>query len=424
MMRVALLWCSLLLLGPWRTVHAQYAGGAGRGDGAALPPPSSTATAIHQGGAGCGDAAWMPSFALVSGAIHTGGNGRGDRAYLPVPLTLPEVIFTGGPGRGDDAVLPPPMPLAEAIFQGGAGHGDDAVLPAPLPLAAAIFQGGAGRGDDAVLPAPMALSTAIFSGGTGRGDHMVIFSLPQDLLLLARAWLEGPYDGFFQMHDSLRAQGLIPLTEPYTALVGVINGGGESIDPSVLDTLGNGNVVDWMLIELRSALDPAEVVASRCALILQNGFIVDTDGSSPVGFFDLAPGDYHVALRHRNHLGVMSLMAQSFTGGTVLVDFTQPYTLTYGTESRKSINSSMALWAGDVNHDGTIKYTGAGNDRDPILVTVGSTTPNNVISDVYSAGDVNLDGVVKYTGAGNDRDPILVNVGSTTPNNVRQAQLP
>lgn len=28
------------------------------------------------------------------------------------------------------------------------------------------------------------------------------------------------------------------------------------------------------------------------------------------------------------------------------------------------------------------------------------------------------------TGSGNDRDPILVNVGSTTPNNIRVQQLP
>jgi hypothetical protein len=37
---------------------------------------------------------------------------------------------------------------------------------------------------------------------------------------------------------------------------------------------------------------------------------------------------------------------------------------------------------------------------------------------------VNLDGSVKYTGSNNDRDPILVTVGSTTPNTVRPAQLP
>ena len=59
-----------------------------------------------------------------------------------------------------------------------------------------------------------------------------------------------------------------------------------------------------------------------------------------------------------------------------------------------------------------------------ILVTVGSTTPNNVVTGAYSTRDVNLNGDVKYTGSGNDRDPILVNVGSTTPNNIRVEQLP
>ena len=70
-----------------------------------------------------------------------------------------------------------------------------------------------------------------------------------------------------------------------------------------------------------------------------------------------------------------------------------------------------------------LMYTGSANDRDPILLKVGSTTPNNTASG-YFTEDVNMDGTVKYTGAGNDRDPILVNVGSTTPNQVRQQQLP
>ena len=38
--------------------------------------------------------------------------------------------------------------------------------------------------------------------------------------------------------------------------------------------------------------------------------------------------------------------------------------------------------------------------------------------------DTQLNGVVKYTGSTNDRDPILVNVGSTAPNNTRVEQLP
>jgi len=42
----------------------------------------------------------------------------------------------------------------------------------------------------------------------------------------------------------------------------------------------------------------------------------------------------------------------------------------------------------------------------------------------YTTRDMNMYGTVKYTGSANDRDPILVNVGSTTPNNVRVQQLP
>ena len=70
-----------------------------------------------------------------------------------------------------------------------------------------------------------------------------------------------------------------------------------------------------------------------------------------------------------------------------------------------------------------MKYTGSANDRDPILTTVGSTTPNASVN-TYSSRDINMNGQVKYTGSANDRDPILLNVGSTTPNNTRNAQLP
>ena len=81
------------------------------------------------------------------------------------------------------------------------------------------------------------------------------------------------------------------------------------------------------------------------------------------------------------------------------------------------------MWLGNVTGDGFIKYTGSGNDRDPILVRVGSTTPNNTALGYY-VEDSNLDGTVKYTGSANDRDPILLNVGSTVPSNVKVEQLP
>ena len=76
-----------------------------------------------------------------------------------------------------------------------------------------------------------------------------------------------------------------------------------------------------------------------------------------------------------------------------------------------------------MNLDGSVKYSGATNDRDPILVRVGGTVPTNTVLG-YFIEDTNLDGAVKYVGAGNDRDPILVNVGATVPTNTRGQQLP
>ena len=44
-------------------------------------------------------------------------------------------------------------------------------------------------------------------------------------------------------------------------------------------------------------------------------------------------------------------------------------------------------------------------------MNVGSTTPNNTVSG-YFREDVNMENVTKYTGTGNDRDPVLLVVGS------------
>lgn len=405
-------------------ISAQYDGGTGRGDGADLPVPMMAPVAIHSGGAGRGDGAELPP-PLALAVIYNGGEGRGEDADMPAPMIAPMAIFNGGGGRGDDAFVPAPITIPVGIFTGGTGRGDDAHVPPSPVLSSTIFQGGSGRGDRAEMPMPLAVSTSIYQGGTGRGDHMDLFVLPKDLLLSARALLEGPYDGVFGMHDSLRAQGVIPLAEPYSALgFTQIGGGGETIDPAVLDPLMNGNVVDWIFVELRAAADPTEVVATRSALILQNGLIVDLDGTSPVTFDELTPGDYHIVVRHRNHLGVMSYEPIPLDGATAsFIDFTQPYTLTFGTEARKSMVPFMVLWAGDVYHNEVLKYIGAENDRDPILTRIGGVVPSNTVMG-YHAEDVNMDGTVKYVGEANDRDPILVNIGGTVPTNTRVGTLP
>ena len=78
---------------------------------------------------------------------------------------------------------------------------------------------------------------------------------------------------------------------------------------------------------------------------------------------------------------------------------------------------SLAVWSVRVS-----KWSRANCERST-KTSLGSTTPNNTVSG-YRQEDTNMDGTVLYTGTANDRDPILVNVGSTTPNTVRLQQLP
>ena len=197
----------------------------------------------------------------------------------------------------------------------------------------------------------------------------------------ARVALKAMLGGAFRqatglMVDSLRARGFLPLTEPYTASGSVITGGGTTV-PAVLAITGNDAVVDWVLVELRSDDDPSMMVETRAALIQRDGDVVAPDGTSPVAF--CAPdGNYVVALRHRNHLGVATATHQALTNVPTPIDLTLGSTPVFGTDPRHDVNGVWTLWPGNVVPNTAVGYTGSGNDRDPILLTVGSTTPNNV----------------------------------------------
>ncbi len=313
------------------------------------------------------------------------------------------------------------------VYAGGNGRGDAQAAILPTPIASNIYSGGNGRGDVQAAIQPTPIFSNIYSGGNGRGDVMISFD-PRQVLLALKGMLEGPYSNTTGlMGDALRVLPSFPLTEPYTALgyAHTGGGGGETVAPAVLAVTGNNAIVDWVVVELRDAFVPTSVVATRSALVQRDGDVVGTDGVSPVSF-NAPTGTYNVALRHRNHLGVMENNGVALSSTSTAVDLSSLATSTFGTAARKAITGTFptqALWAGDVTFNGQVKYTGSGNDRDPVLTTVGSTTPNNTVT-LYSMRDVNLNGQVKYTGSANDRDPILVNVGSTTPNNVRVAQLP
>ncbi|MCC6541565.1 MAG: choice-of-anchor B family protein [Flavobacteriales bacterium] len=252
-----------------------------------------------------------------------------------------------------------------------------------------------------------------------------LFILRPRISLRLKAILEGPYDqSSGLMNDQLRVQGLIPLEEPFTAAGYVFegDGGGESTNATVLAVSGPDAIVDWVLVELRDAVEPGTIVASRSALIQRDGDIVGMDGVSPIQF-GVAVKDYHIGIRHRNHFGVVSAQALRVSVVEKSYDLSDGSIALFGTEATKDLGPIKALWAGNAMPDGVLKYTGLNNDRDVVLQAIGGAVPTNTVSG-YRVEDLNLDGEVKYTGSENDRDIILQNIGGVVPTNIRVEQVP
>lgn len=320
--------------------------------------------------------------------------------------------------------------MANGQYDGGPGRGDSQGSAITAVDPGVMFSGGAGRGE-ATLAANVAIDPGVmFSGGPGRGDASEFKASPlaMNLRLRMSAALQGPYDpntGF--MRDQLRTTMVLPLQEPYTSMGYMhVGGGGESTTIPVVLVSGANAVVDWVVVELRSALDPRQVVATRSALLQRDGGVVDTDGVSPV-LFNAPPRHYRIAILHRNHLGVMTALPTFLTSTpSPLVDLTDPATATFGTQARRNVSGNFpasVMWAGDTSFDGVLKYTGPDNDRDLILARIGGIVPTAQTTG-YFTEDVNMDGTVRYTGADNDRDPVLQNIGGVVPTAIRNEQLP
>jgi hypothetical protein len=251
--------------------------------------------------------------------------------------------------------------------------------------------------------------------------------------LRPKVFLQGALHGLMPtatlMRDDLRAQGLLPLSEPYTGLVNFQHkggGGGETItDPAVLQVTGANAIVDWVVVELRSsATSLSALIATRSALLQRDGDVVGMDGTSAVQFQNLNAGQYHVAIRHRNHLSILTQNKVALSQTPVTVDFADPSTVVCDA-GQKIIGAKAAMWGGDCNNDGKVIYQGPVNDRAILLLrgilgssAVGNTAlAANFINKGYSVYDVNMDGKVKYQGEGNDPAMFFQNIMLYPPNN-------
>lgn len=250
--------------------------------------------------------------------------------------------------------------------------------------------------------------------GIDRDSDGIYDFLDGDAEVEASVMLDGAFNGT-AMSTHLVDMELLPHTDPY--------GFGATLDERVLERTGESAIVDWVFLELRDADDPTEIVDDIPALVQANGRIVTPEGKHPLVFRNAPRGNYHVVVKHRNHLGIMT--AQSYLLGPEVreVDLRQSAVGTYGTDARRMRGAVMTMWSGDAVGNAMIRYTGAGNDRDPMLQRVGGVVPTATVIG-YHPEDVNLDGVVKYTGLNNDRDVIILALPGGLITGTRMEQLP
>lgn len=240
------------------------------------------------------------------------------------------------------------------------------------------------------------------------------------ILVSPKMFLKGALTSSGLMRDDLRSKGLLPSTEPNSSLPNFQHyggGGGETIaSPIVFAVTGNDAIVDWVVVEIRSDANLVTPVATRSALLQRDGDVVAMNGVSPVHFLNVAPGQYHVSVRHRNHLGVMTADNFSLSNATTLVDFSSPAVPLYGTNPTAIIDNFRAMWVGDANRDKKVIYQGPGNDIlklfTYVLYAPGNTNVNpNFMELGYSTTDLNMDGYTIFSGPNNDRNPLFIQAG-------------
>jgi C1A family cysteine protease len=245
-------------------------------------------------------------------------------------------------------------------------------------------------------------------GSTGYAWDLCIraYTTPNTLADI-KVFLQGPYSGS-SMSTGLNA--ILPTSHPYGGSPWNYNGS-ESVASGFFAS--HTDIVDWILVQLRTGTDAGSKVAARACFLKSDGSVVDLNGTSQVTF-GVPAGNYYIVVRHRNHLAVMSAAAVALPGSyNFTISQDAAYSSDYGLyPPMKDLgNGKFGMYAGDVNGDGTVYYLGPGNDRGALLVGIGGSV--NGTASGYISQDANLDGSAYYLGPGNDRGIILVAIGGT-----------
>jgi|688.fasta_scaffold06486_13 hypothetical protein len=279
-----------------------------------------------------------------------------------------------------------------------------------------------------------------------------LYAMNRFVYLKNKVFLQGAYNtATGLMNDNLRTLASFPVTDPYrtapynTYFTHTNNTATETIQTpaTVLGTQASSgnNIVDWIFIELRNTnTSPGNtIIQTRSALLQRDGDVVDVDGISPVYFKNVDAGNFTIAIRHRNHLGLST--DPSSTSGTLsektttaLVDmsiYTDAQLFGTATVNYTVVNGINMLYAGNVSGNGFVRYQGTNgpgatnvSDRVALLSDLGNNELNTL--NTYQRGDVSMNGVTRYQGtngpgANNVSDRVFI-LGTVLGNNEIQTR--
>lgn len=193
------------------------------------------------------------------------------------------------------------------------------------------------------------LSSANMPFGHDEGEVCVqIRSTTAPIKAKIKAFLQGAYLSANTMNTALRTANLLPKQQPFNQAPW------NYVGKECVTELPQ-NMVDWVLVELRHAIDPTIVVERKAAFLLNNGNIV-SEGSDGV-LFDNAinNGTYYVVVRARNHLAIMSSVAVPLPNNNTY-NFAQGNTYVMGGNAQMVSmgNNIFALKAGDIDGNGVM----------------------------------------------------------------------
>ena len=204
------------------------------------------------------------------------------------------------------------------------------------------------------MPAGVYTSADLGEGFTGNGTIIIkpYTSIPEGTSKKVTIQLQFLLEGLYieqegRMRTELKEKGLIPTAQPFNTPPFSYTG------TEVATSIGD-SIVDWALVEIRSASNMNTILASKAVLFTDMGKLVDTKGSLGLEFPGIMDGNYYVALYHRGHLGVISANPIPLSLSASSYDFTTAANQAKGIAQLKQVGTVFCLYAGDFDGNGLL----------------------------------------------------------------------